>query len=63
MIFTTSCPFCRKPIHLEIDEQAFRDYKNGMKVQDAFPTLSASQREALITGICDECWDKMNEEE
>ena len=38
-------------------------WEDGAMAQDAFPELSASQREALITGICDECWNKMAQEE
>jgi hypothetical protein len=30
----------------------------GEYIQDAFPTLSAGEREQLMTGIHSECWDK-----
>jgi len=31
----------------------------GMPAQQAFPTLSASEREFLISSICPDCWDEM----
>jgi hypothetical protein len=42
------------------DAEAYRKYEQGMAVQDAFPDRSADDREFLITGICPECWDKMD---
>ena len=28
-------------------------------MQDAFPNFTPSQREFIMTGICDKCWDNM----
>ena len=36
---------------------------NGKLAQDAFPFLSASEREFLITGITPEEWDKLFSED
>ena len=33
-------------------------YSQGAVIQNACPYLSASDRELLITGICDPCWDE-----
>ena len=32
---------------------------SGELIQDALPYLSASEREMLISGTCDDCWQKM----
>ena len=53
------CPFCGKENFLTLSADDFNAWQNGMSVQDAFPYLSADEREGLITGICPECWDKM----
>ena len=37
-------------------EQAI-DYEEGMKIQYAFPNLTASEREFFMTGITDEEWN------
>lgn len=35
-------------------------FRQGAHVQDAFPHLTADQREALfISGICGTCWDNL----
>jgi hypothetical protein len=59
------CPLCRQPSMVEnIPEEAFdswwRDGKvDGQFIQQALPMLSAGDREVLISGTHDECWDKM----
>ena len=41
-----------------VDKQNVIDYNSGAKMQDAFPTLNASEREFLMTGMCcDPLWD------
>jgi hypothetical protein len=45
-----------------VDKEAYKDYldwQNGVLAQVAFPYLSANEREALISGICPTCWEKM----
>lgn len=55
----TRCPFCGRANFIEVNEIDYLDYDDGMKVQDAFPYLSADEREMLISGICPDCWNKM----
>ena len=54
------CPFCGE-IHIilvdAIDYDAWES--GGALAQEAFPYLSADEREMLISGICPTCWDKM----
>lgn len=40
------------------EEQLDRYYKGGLLLQDAFPHLSAGQREFIKTGITDQEWDE-----
>ncbi len=56
---STVCPFCGRSNEVEVNENDYWDWQDGMLVQDAFPYLSADEREMLITGICPTCWDKM----
>ena len=57
------CPFCKKTHEVEVDAKTFDDgmklYAKGTYVQDAFPTFTSSQREMILTGICDECWSNL----
>lgn len=55
----TYCPFCGKAHEVEVNEMDYLDWQDGMHAQDAFPYLSAEDREMLISGICPDCWDGM----
>ena len=55
----TCCPFCHKAHEIAVNEMDYLDWQDGKLAQDAFPYLSASDREMLITGIDDECWNGM----
>lgn len=55
----TYCPFCGKAHEIEVNEIDYLDWQDGELVQNAFPYLSADEREMLISGICPTCWDKM----
>lgn len=52
----TSCPFCGEPNAIAISEEEYENYYiKGMKIQDAMPDLTATEREMLISGICPSC--------
>lgn len=53
------CPFCGKGQEVEVNEQDYWDWEDGTLAQEAFPYLSADEREVLISGICHTCWDSM----
>ena len=58
-IFTV-CPFCGKENEINVNMIDYWEWENeGKLAQQAFPYLSANEREALISGICPSCWDKM----
>ena len=50
------CPFCGKQdwsIHVPAAD--WEAYEAGALVQDAFPYLTATQRESIISGLCADC--------
>lgn len=55
----TSCPFCGHADAVFVNEDDYWDWQDGALVQDAFPYLSADDRELLISGCCSQCWNKM----
>ena len=59
MTITTTCPFCGKIQFIRVHNEDFHDWENGVPAQEAFPYLSEDDREALISGICPNCWDEM----
>ena len=60
VVVEVTCPFCGKVSVLTLPTDGYTAWKlNGVLVQDAFPALSAEDRELLISGICPTCWDGM----
>ena len=52
----TTAPFCGHANEVAVNETDYWDWQDGALVQDAFPYLSADEREMLISGICPKCW-------
>ena len=55
----TVCPFCARLNFVSVNENDYLDWQDNESVQNAFPYLSADEREMLISGICPNCWEKM----
>ena len=60
---TNICPFCNKAHTITVDRKEYYDglvaRECGALIQDAFPNFTPSEREMIMTGICDKCWDNM----
>ncbi len=48
-----------RSIDLNITQEQLDAWSNGMLVQKAFPNLTPSEREFIITGITSEEWDEL----
>lgn len=59
MFVATHCPFCGKDSEIKVEMDDFFAWQDGVSTQNAFPYLSADEREQLISGICPNCWEKM----
>lgn len=57
----TQCPVCGKQHKVLVREEDWELYNSPDRpyVQDIFPYLSPAERELLITGIDEECFNKM----
>lgn len=59
----TTCPICGKVHFVEVDEDKLdlAEMVIGREIhaQTAFPDMPAPERELLITGIDNECWQKL----
>ena len=56
----TTCPFCgtkNKPI--EVNDDHYKAWQDGVLIQNAMPELTREEREIVKTGICGECWSNM----
>lgn len=58
------CYHCNefRPIILDGTEY-YQYFMVGLRIQDAFPTLPAEQRELIMSGIHPQCWNEMMGEE
>jgi hypothetical protein len=56
---TTTCSMCKEKSELVVDSVSFFAWRGGKFVQDAFPELTADEREKLISGTCPSCWEEM----
>jgi hypothetical protein len=59
LVRTPRCPVCRHDDIMEVDEHGYTAWLNGTLIQDAFPEMTADDREMLKTGTHPECWEKM----
>lgn len=60
---TGPCIECGKEQSIRLDAHAAIMFRDGAFAQNCFPHLPAGQREFLISGICEECWDKLFKED
>lgn len=44
---------------IDVTEEQLRNYNNGLLIQNAFPHLSADDREFIKTGITAEEWESL----
>ncbi len=59
MIIKLRCRICNKLHFFIITQNEYKRLLNGELIQNVLPHFSASQREMLISGICNMCWDIM----
>lgn len=62
-ILEVPCHWCGKISELKLSTKVWlnglKAYKNGVLIQNAWPALLPAERELILTGICDECWNNM----
>jgi hypothetical protein len=61
--FTGPCYSCQEPQSVTVAASDAAKFQQGGFAQDCFPYLTADQREFLISGICNKCWDDMFKED
>ncbi len=60
VIISICCEQCKEiTAILNVNLQKYHDWMNGESVQKAFPDMSASNRELLISATCAKCFDLM----
>ena len=62
MKLTIDCVCCQESHDVKCNWKDFNKWEQGELIQDAMPYLTAAERELLISGVCDSCFDLMFEE-
>lgn len=52
------CPFCDTEHSVEVGIRELENYENGASAQIAFPKLSITEREQIISHLCPQCQKK-----
>ena len=52
------CQYCDYQETIIVPEADYISWHNGEYIQDAFPYLTAGQRELMLSNTCDTCWNK-----
>ena len=63
VVITMHCIFCGNEHEVKVNENDYLAWGSGMLAQNAFPYLSATEREQLISHICPICQAKLFGEE
>ena len=56
-VTTPECTVCGSTSEMFLNKTDLQSWWEGSYIQDAFPYLTADERELLITGIHPHCWD------
>lgn len=62
MYVSVRCPICSTGTSVLVNRNRYAAWEDGAMIQSAMPELPAVLREALISGICPICWQKMEDE-
>lgn len=63
IVETNRCFVCGNRAVLEVPLEGLRAWQGGELIQVALPELSAGERELLISGVHEHCWETMVGEE
>jgi hypothetical protein len=64
LTLTITCPACSGTKQLTVKAIEFDSWMlNRTLIQNALPTLTTSERESIISGYCEKCWETIFKEE
>ena len=62
-MISIKCTMCDEPQALNISETQYQDWRLNQEslplIQDHFPELTDDQKELLISGVCQDCFDQL----
>jgi redox-regulated HSP33 family molecular chaperone len=57
--YEVKCQFCKKVYIIKARPEQIEAWKAGALIQNVMPYLSDNDRELLISGTCEPCFDKL----
>ena len=57
-----NCVFCGRPHSVSVPSKGYQLWRPGELIQRAMPTVSATEREQLISRICPKCQESIFDE-
>ena len=54
-----SCRECKEPQSFNVTKNAYERWLNGVNIQTAMPLVPAHERELLVSGVCNTCWNEL----
>ena len=63
IIIKVDCACCGCGFGIEVKKRDYKNWKNGMLAQNAFPYLPIDEIELLTNNICPDCWNEIFGEE
>lgn len=58
-----TCPLCGKTHFVQFDYEEFKKWERGKSAQEAFRSLTSTEREQIISHICPSCQVDIFEED
>ena len=58
-IITLDCPFCGTVHEVKVNTNEYLTWISGELIQRAMPSLTATEREQLISQLCPDCQRKI----
>ena len=55
----STCRVCKNQVEMQVHIEDVTAWENGKLIQDAMPYLTPGEREVLISGTCEPCFDRM----
>lgn len=59
LLFKTQCPFCLLAHTVLVPIAQYREWRQGLPIQQAMPDLTPQERESLEMGVCACCWNEI----
>lgn len=56
---TSFCRMCDQSREITVPVDGYLAWRRGGYIQEVMPTVSAEDREQLISDTCPTCWDKL----